>query len=431
MTDGGRLCEMPDELSSLAAAGRGGTFGAQTRMKVLIADTFPDAGRAALTQAGVEVVYDPELKDAALTEAIRSTGADILVVRGTKVPAATLTAGHLSLVVRAGAGYDTIDVKTASARGVYVSNCPGKNSIAVAELTFALILALDRRIPSNVADLKAGRWNKAEYSKARGLFGRTLGLVGLGRIGQEVLGRAHAFGMPVVAWSPSLTPQRAASLGVQLKGSPTEVAAACDVLSIHVALNSATRNLIHCGVLDALRPGSYFINTARAEVVDQSALYEAVRDRGIRAGLDVFAGEPPGGVGTVEDRIFELDGVLGTHHIGASTDQAQEAIADETVRIIREYVRTGRVPNVINLAQKSPATHLLVVHHYDRVGVLSAVFSQLKHAGINVQETENVVFEGAAAAVARVHLDQAPPQWALDAMRAESPDIIELSVLTL
>jgi D-3-phosphoglycerate dehydrogenase len=405
--------------------------GAQKRMKVLIADKFPEDGRAALVRAGVEVVYDPELKDAALMAAAGSTAADILVVRSTKVPAATLAAGRLSLVVRAGAGYDTIDVPAASARGIYVSNCPGKNSIAVAELTFALILALDRRIPANVADLKAGRWNKAEYSKARGLFGRTLGLVGLGRIGQEVLGRARAFGMPVVAWSPSLTPERAAPLGVEPKASPTEVAAACDVLSIHVALNSGTRSLIDRGVLDALRPGSYFINTARAEVVDQAALYEAVRDRGIRAGLDVFAGEPPGGTGTVADRIFELDGVIGTHHIGASTDQAQQAIADEAVRIIREYVQTGHVANVVNLAKKSPATHLLVVRHYDRVGVLSAVFSQLKQAGINVQETENIVFEGAAAAVARIHLDDAPPQEVLDAMRADSPDIIELNVLEL
>jgi D-3-phosphoglycerate dehydrogenase len=400
-------------------------------MKVLIADTFPEAARAALAQAGVEVVYDPQLKDAALGEAIRSTGAEVLVVRGTKVPAATLAAGRLSLVVRAGAGYDTIDVAAASARGIYVSNCPGKNAIAVAELTFALLLALDRRIPANAADLRAGRWNKAEYSKARGLFGRTLGLVGLGRIGQEVLGRARAFGMPVAAWSPSLTPQRAASLGVQRKGSATEVAATCDILSVHVALNAETRNLIHRGVLDALRPGSYFINTARAEVIDQAALYDAVRDRGIRAGLDVFAGEPSGGAGTVEERIFQLDGVVGTHHIGASTDQAQQATADEAVRIIREYSQTGTVPNVVNLAKKSPATHVLVVRHYDRVGVLSAVFSQLRQAGINVQETENIVFEGAAAAVARIHLDQDPPPRALDAMRADSPDIIELSVLKL
>jgi D-3-phosphoglycerate dehydrogenase len=400
-------------------------------MKVLIADNFPEGGRAALAQVGIEVVYDAELKDAALTEAVRASGADVLVVRGTKVPAATLTAGRLSLVVRAGAGFDAIDVKAASARGIYVSNCPGKNSIAVAELTFALILALDRRIPANIADLKAGRWNKSEYIKARGLFGRTLGLIGLGRIGQEVLSRARAFGMPVVAWSPSLTPERAESLGVQRKQSPTEAAAACDILSIHVALNNETRNLISRMVIEVLRPGSYFINTARAEVVDQEALYEGVRDRGIRAGLDVFAGEPSTGTGTVKDKIFELDGVVGTHHIGASTDQAQEAISDETVRIIREYQQTGRVPNVINLAKKSPATYLLIVHHYDRVGVLSAVFNQLKHAGINVQETENIVFEGATAAVARIHLDDAPSQEFLDAMRAESADIIELTVLKL
>src|SRR3984957_2039699 len=298
-------------------------------MKVLIADKFPEGGRAALTQAGIEVVYDPDSNDAALTQAVHSTGADVLVVRGTKVSAATLAAGRLSLVVRAGAGYDTIDVKAASARGIYVSNCPGKNSIAVAELTFALILALDRRIPANAADLKAGCWNKAEYSKARGLFGRTLGLVGLGRIGQEVLTRALAFGMPVVAWSPSLTPERAAAQGVRMKDSPQDVAAASDVLSIHVALNSGSRNLINREVFQALRPGSYFINTARAEVVDQAALSDAVRDRGIRAGLDVFAGEPSGGTRSVKDPIFELDGVIGTHHIGASTDQAQEAIADE------------------------------------------------------------------------------------------------------
>src|SRR4029077_15250000 len=151
---------------------------------------------------------------ASLAEALASTQADVLVVRSTKVTEAVLEAGALSLIVRAGAGVNTIDVAAASRRGIYVSNCPGKNCIAVAELTFALILALDRRIPATTQDLTAHRWNKAEYSTARGLFGRTLGLVGLGRIGQEVLGRAHAFGMPVIAWSPSLTSQRAASLGV-------------------------------------------------------------------------------------------------------------------------------------------------------------------------------------------------------------------------
>src|SRR6059036_3500815 len=199
-------------------------------MLVLIADKFEESGRIGLRATGCEVLYQPDLKDDALVEAIAQKRPDVLVVRGTKVTEPMLAAGPLKLIVRAGAGYNTIDVAAASRRGIYVSNCPGKNSIAVAELTFALILALDRRIPDNVADLKAGRWNKAEYSKARGLFGRTLGLVGLGRIGQEVLTRARAFGMPVAAWSPSLTPERAESLGVQMKRSPEEAAAACDVL---------------------------------------------------------------------------------------------------------------------------------------------------------------------------------------------------------
>ncbi len=122
-------------------------------------------------------------------------------MRSTKVTAAMLDVGRLALIVRAGAGYNTIDVAAASTRGIYVSNCPGKNAIAVAELAFALILALDRRVPDNVADLRNGRWNKKEYSRARGLYGRTLGLLGYGKIGQEVAVRARAFGMPVVVWS--------------------------------------------------------------------------------------------------------------------------------------------------------------------------------------------------------------------------------------
>lgn len=400
-------------------------------MRILIADKFPETGQADLKQAGLEVVYDPDAKDDSLTAAIKSSGADVLVVRSTKVTAEMLEAGRLSLVIRAGAGYNTIDVKTASARGIYVTNCPGKNSIAVAELAFGLMLALDRRIPDAALDLKQGRWNKKEYSKARGIFGRTLGLIGVGKIGREMIARAKAFGMPVVAWSRSLTLERAELLGIEMKQSPLEAASAADIVSIHVAMNNDTRNLIDEKFFGAMRPGSYFINTSRAEVVDQAALASAVKEKGLRVGLDVFAGEPSGGVGTVEDDIFKLDGVIGTHHIGASTDQAQQAIAEETVRIIREYKATGRAPNVVNLAKKTAATHMLVVRHFDRVGVLASVFDQLKTAGINVEETENIVFDGAAAAVARIHLDSAPSDDVLSAIKTNSQDIIELSLLKL
>src|SRR5437867_9146957 len=170
-------------------------------MKVLVADKFEKSGLDGLKAAGCDVVYQPDLKEETLAAAIRESGADILVVRSTAVTAPMLEAGSLSLVVRAGAGYNTIDVATASKRGIYVSNCPGKNAVAVAELAFALMLALDRRVPDNVADLRSGVWNKKEYSKARGLFGRTLGLLGYGSIGQEMARRAHAFGMPIVVWS--------------------------------------------------------------------------------------------------------------------------------------------------------------------------------------------------------------------------------------
>jgi D-3-phosphoglycerate dehydrogenase len=399
-------------------------------MKILIADKFESAGVAALEAAGCEVVHDPDLKDEALAAAVRDTGADVLVVRSTKVTEPMLDAGRLGLVVRAGAGYNTIDVAAASSRGIYVSNCPGKNAVAVAELAFGLILALDRRVADNVAELREGRWNKKEFSKARGLFGRTLGLVGVGRIGQEMIARARAFGMPVVAWSRSLTDERAAELGVTRLHSPEAVAAAADVLSVHVALNAETRGLVSDRVLSALKPGAYVVNTSRAEVVDQAALERAVRERGIRAGLDVFEGEPSAATGEVSLDLASLPNVYVTHHIGASTDQAQGAIADETVRIIRTYKETGRVPNVVNLAARTPATHMLVVRHRDRVGVLAHVLTELRAAGINVQEMENVVFEGAEAAIARIHLDQAPAADVLEAVNANE-HIIATDLITL
>ena len=205
-------------------------------MRVLIADKFEQSGLDGLQRIGCEVSYQPELKDEALAEAIGQTKPDVLVVRSTKVTDQMLDRGALKLVVRAGAGYNTIDVAAASKRGIYVSNCPGKNSIAVAEEAFVLILALDRRIVDNVIALRRGQRNKKEFSRTRGLYGRTLGLVGVGQIGREMIPRAHAFGMPVVAWSPSLTPERAEETSVERKPDTLAVAQAADVVSVDVAL---------------------------------------------------------------------------------------------------------------------------------------------------------------------------------------------------
>ena len=400
-------------------------------MRVLIADKFEQSGRDGLQALGCEISYQPDVKDETLVEAIKKETPDVLVVRGTKVTEPMLDAGPVKLVVRAGAGYNTIDVVAASKRGIYVANCPGKNSIAVAELAFALILALDRRVADNVIALRRGEWNKKEFSKARGLFGRTLGLIGVGKIGQEMIPRARAFGMPVVAWSRSLTTERAALLGVEMKESPKDVAAASDIVSVHLALNPETKKMLGADFFNAMQQGSYFINTARGEVVDQAALVEAMRSRGIRAGLDVFAIEPTSSTGEFQDEIVKEEGLYGTHHVGASTDQAQEAIADETVRIVREFKQTGKVPNVVNLARQTPATHRLVVRHHDRPGVLAGVLDAIKAEQINVQEMENIVFEGAAAAVARINLDNAPSTETLKKLEAGNADIIELDLLSL
>ncbi len=393
-------------------------------MKVLVADKFEQSGIDGLKAAGCEVVYEPDLKDDGLAAAIGSTQADVLVVRSTKVTEPMLDAGRLALIVRAGAGYNTIDVAAASSRGIYVSNCPGKNAIAVAELAFALILSLDRRVPDNVAELRAGKWNKKEYSKAHGLHGKTLGLLGVGSIGQEMIRRAAGFGLDVVVWSRRfngadrpLSDQEARELGVEpalratrieVAPSPGDVAGRADILSVHLALGGDTRHIVNADLLARMKPGAMFINTARGEVVDHGALAAAVREKKLRVGLDVYANEPTSATGDFSDPLLSLPNVYGTHHIGASTDQAQEAIAAETVRIVRSYKETGHVPNVVNLAKRTPATHMLVVRHHDRPGVLAHVFDELREADLNVQETENIVFEGAEAAVARINLDGAP-----------------------
>lgn len=414
-------------------------------MKVLIADKFEKSGIEGLQAAGCEVVYEPELKDDALIKAIGDSGADVLVVRSTKVTEPMLDAGHLSLVVRAGAGYNTIDVAAASKRGIYVSNCPGKNAIAVAELAWALLLALDRRIPDNVADLRAGKWNKKEYSKARGLYGLTLGVLGAGNIAAEVIKRAAAFGMPVVLWSRRFNGRSgplpeadaaAAGLGdaarqtpITLAPTPEAVAERADVLSVHLALGNETRGIVNDAVLSKLKPGSVVINTARGEVMDHDALARAI-GRGVKAGLDVYASEPAAATADFSDPIVSQPGVYGTHHIGASTDQAQEAIAAETVRIVRAYMETGRVPNVVNLARQTPARYRLIVRHRDRPGVLAHVFDHLREGNINVQETENIVFEGAEAAVASINLDGAPDAALLDRIRGND-NILDLHLVSV
>lgn len=386
-------------------------------MTILVADAFSEAAQERLRMAGHRVVEDASLKGEALTEALAAYDPAVLVVRSTRVTAADLdAASSLELIVRAGAGVDTIDVEGASRRGVFVANCPGKNASAVAELAFGLLLSLDRRIPDNVIAARAGRWNKKGFAAARGLRGRTLGLIGLGHIGREMASRASAFGMSVVAWSRSLTDDAARDLGVRRAETPADVARQSDAVSVHVASTPQTRHLIDEAFLEALPDGAFLINTSRADVVDEAAVARAVADRGLRYATDVPAGEPQAKAADFAHPLAEAAYI--THHVGASTDEATEAIGQEAARVILIYAETGRVENGVNLADQTPATHLLTVRHLDRVGVLAAVLGEVREAGWNVQEMENLVFAGAEAACARIRFDGTPDDRALDRIRA-------------
>lgn len=322
-------------------------------MNVLIADKFEQAGVDGLKALGCAVAYEPALGADGIAAGIAKHAPEILVVRSTKVQAPALeTPGGLKVIIRAGAGVDNIDVAAATAKGIAVCNCPGMNAVAVAEVAFALMLCCDRRIPEQTLDARNGKWNKKEYSKARGLKGLTLGVVGAGAIGRAVIKRAVAFEMDVVAWSRSITPEHAADLGARFGGTDTpallKLAGECDVVSIHLPATESTKKLIGREFFERMKPGAYFINTSRGSIVDEAALRDAIKAKGIRAGLDVYDNQPGTPEAEWSNETAKLPGVYCSHHIGASTDQAQAAVAQETVRIVEVYKTTGKVENRVN-----------------------------------------------------------------------------------
>lgn len=401
-------------------------------MNLLIADKFEKSGVDALRAMGLQVQTVPDVGEAGLPTAIAEHNPDILIVRSTKVRAAAFEqAKKLSLVIRAGAGFDNIDLTAASNRGISVATCPGKNAIAVAELAWGLILACDRRIPDQTADLRAGKWNKKEYAKARGLFGRTLGIIGLGTIGLEIANRGRAFGMEVFAASRSLSETAARALGVTYCPTALDVAYVADVVAVCVAANDETKHLIDSTFCNAMKFGAFLINTSRGSVVDEHALLRAIREKGVRAGLDVFADEPAGAASEFTSELAAHAGVYGTHHVGASTDQAQQAIADEVVRIVRVYRETGEAPGVINIASTTAATRLLSVRHLNRPGVLAHVVGEIGKAGINIEDMQNVIYQGAEAACARIKLDAEPPAAVMNSIRTGSPHILSVDLTAI
>jgi D-3-phosphoglycerate dehydrogenase len=398
-------------------------------MRLLVADKMDLTAFDELNVLGVQIVSRPELTRETLPGALEGVG--ILVVRSTEVSGEAIQAAkQLNLIVRAGAGVNTIDVAAASASGVYVANCPGKNAIAVAELTMGMILALDRRIVDATTELRAGRWEKAKYSAARGLLGQRIGIAGLGAVGAEVMHRAKSFGLDVHAWSRSLTPVRAAKMGIGFARSLEELAARSDILSVHLPLKPQTRGAIGRSVLEALPDHAIVVNTARSEVLDYEALSDLIPKKHLRVGLDVFAGEPETASAPFESALLTRGVVYGTPHIGASTEQAQRAIARETARIIRAFMTEETVPNVVNICATTPARYAVVVRMLDKVGVLANTLGVLKRHGINIEEISNTVFEGATATCTKLRTSARPSEACLKEIAAFA-EVLHVDVVAL
>ena len=371
-------------------------------MKILFADALPESYIDLLRQQGDECIVAPELGADDIPDVIK--GIEVLVVRSTRVTAETIDRSDvLGLIVRSGAGTNTIDCQAAASSGIYVCNVPGTNSIAVAELTLGLLLALDRHIPAAANDLRNGTWNKDGYSKADGLMGKTFGIVGVGEIGLAVAERARSFGMTVVAERKSDRrtdiEARIRSIGIRLVDDLDALLAESDIVSIHVPGSDQTVDLVDAGFLDRMKPNSILLNTSRGEVVDEEALVDAIESKGIRAGLDVFRHEPSSGTGEFASKLASHPSVVGTHHIGASTQQAQDATSARTIDVIEAY-RAGDPMNCVNVVQTRVGAVTITIRHFDRVGVLAGALEVLRQADINVQTMENKVFEGSNAAMA-------------------------------
>ena len=391
------------------------------KIKVLVADKFPDKYIQQMKDMDLDVVYNPKLGEKDLPEA--AIDADIIVVRSTVVNEDTINNGKkLNLIIRAGSGVNNINIAAANKKGVYVTNCPGMNAVAVAELAMGMMIAIDRFLPDNVSDFNKGVWNKDKYSKGKGLKGKTLGLIGVGNIGKEVAKRALAFEMNVYGKDISRIE------GVQVKdfSEMDQLLPLCDIVSIHLPATPQTKGLFNKQMFSYMKDGAYLINTSRQDIIVEDDLLEAIKEKNIRVGVDVFKGEPEGKSGEVSSKLMNNPNIYITHHIGASTEQAQDAVAEETINIINHFVHSGVIDHWVNRAKITDASYQLVVKHYDKPGVLAAVLDVIRSGNINIEEIENIIFEGGIAACCTMKIQTAATADMLKQI-SENANVISVS----
>ncbi|MBK8913866.1 MAG: hypothetical protein IPM64_04550 [Phycisphaerales bacterium] len=395
-------------------------------MKILVACELTDDSLRQLRPLGSDLAYAPRLTTEELPASLADVG--VLVVDGLRVrPSDIAGAAALQLIVRAGPGPANIAVEEASAQGVVVSHCPNNDAAAIAELAFGLMLALDRQIVESTDCLNKGRWARGEFLHARGLAGRTLGLLGYDRSSEAIARRARAFDMQVVAWTPQLGPDRDVDRDVEFCDWPREVARRSDVIVVLGAPEAEQHILVDDEFLEALSEGASLIHLAQPGVIDEAALARAVQTRGLRVALDVHSAAPTADSGKFKSRLMPAAGVIGTQHVGPHTQQARDAIAAEIVRIVRTFLINGDIVNGLNIAERSPAMWQLVCRVRDQVGVMASILDAIRADDINAQEISSRVFLGAKAALCTIALDERPSAAALDAVRA-IPDVLHLEL---
>jgi D-3-phosphoglycerate dehydrogenase len=355
--------------------------------RVLVTEQLAERGLELMRAAGLDVDVREGLSPDALEDAVR--GAAALVIRSaTQVTDAVLAAGtDLVVVGRAGVGIDNVDVAAATKRGVMVVNAPQANVLSAAEQTVALMLAQARNIPQADADLKAGRWNRSRWAGVE-LHGKTLGVLGLGRVGVLVAQRCHAFGMHLVAYDPYVSAERARQLGVELVPTVEELVGRVDILTVHLPKTPETIGLLDAGMLAQAKPGLRIVNTSRGGIIDEAALAAAIEQGSVAgAALDVFAAEP-----TTESPLFGLPSVVVTPHLGASTAEAQDKAGQTIAEQVVLALRGEFVPFAVNLAaSEANATVQPFLPLAERLGRL---FTAL--AG-GVVDTLEVSYEGQIA----------------------------------
>jgi len=350
--------------------------------KVLIADKLPARCTNILKEAGLEVDYRPGLREDELKQAARDVHG-IICRSGARLTEAVFDAAeNLEAVCRAGVGVDNIDVRAASRRGVVVMNTPGGNTISTAEHAFALMLALARNIGPAYGSMRQGRWEKKKFVGSQ-LFGATLGIVGLGRIGREVARRAIGFGMNVLAYDPFVSRETAEKIGARLVEELEELLRQCDYLTVHVPDSERTRGMIGAEQIAAMKDGACIINCARGTIVDQEAAVAAVKNGKLGGlALDVFPKEPP------DDYEFTRhDRILTTPHLGASTEAAQMAVAIEAAEQLVQALKYGRYPNALNVALASPEEMKLLEPYCElaaRLGELAAQLNPGRYRSLQV-----------------------------------------------